>query len=48
MPKRFVNLKESEISKMKSITSCKDYDADVIVENFIDINEINEEGEEKV
>jgi hypothetical protein len=45
---KYFELNESEISKIKSLTPGENYEEDTLVENFIDINEIDEEGEENV
>jgi hypothetical protein len=41
---KYFELNESEVSKIKSIKSFENYEEDKIVDNFVDINEINEEG----
>jgi hypothetical protein len=45
---KYFELKESEISKIKSLTPLEDYEEDKIEDNFTDINEIIGEGEERV
>jgi hypothetical protein len=47
MHDKFFEPNESQISKIRSMKPFEDYEEDKIVDNFIDINKINEEGVEE-